>query len=106
MTFFEANTSGWILRIKLTPNASFNGLRDLYVNSDGIVFLRAYVTVIAEKGKANEALIKMLAKQLKVSKQQLRIISGETGHCKKIQLISDINAETEKRINDLYKEKI
>ncbi|QDV15008.1 hypothetical protein CA51_49180 [Rosistilla oblonga] len=46
--------------------------------------LRVAVTQAPEKGKANAAIIKLLAKTLGISKSQLEIISGDTHRRKTI----------------------
>lgn len=74
------------MRIKLSPGASFNGFRGILPNAQGEMCLRAFVTDVAEKGKANQSLIKMLAKNLGLAKGALQIISGETDHWKKIYI--------------------
>ncbi len=84
--FFAPYKSGWLLCIKLTPNASFCGFRGVFINADDEEYLKAYINVAPEKGKANKALIVMLAKRLKTPKQAFSIISGETEHYKKIYI--------------------
>ena len=49
--------------------------------------LKIAVQAPPEKGKANETLIKFLAKTLGISKQNIKILAGETNQLKKIQLI-------------------
>ena len=84
MCFFETYKSGFVIRIKLTPNASFCGFKDLIQDGNTTSYLRACVTVAPEKGKANLELIKMLSKKLKIAKNMFQIIGGETDHWKKI----------------------
>ena len=86
MTFFEPYKSGILLRIKLTPNASFNGFQDLISDSNATPYLRAFLTTAPEKGKANSDLLKLIAKSLKIPKSSLQIICGETDRWKKIYL--------------------
>ena len=102
MTFYETDNSAWILRIKLTPNASFKGFRDLYTDADGNTYLKAGVTVAAEHGKANAELIKLLSKYLKIPKSLISIISGATDHCKKIRLQILPSEDMEVKIQNLY----
>ena len=93
--FFTPYKSGWLLRIKLTPNASFCGFRGVFAAADNAEYLKAYINVAPEKGKANKALIAILAKQLKIPKHVFSIISGETEHYKKIYIetANDISAD-------------
>ncbi len=53
----------------------------------GTLALKVTVTVIAEDGKANEAVIKFLAKTWRVPKSNLTLLSGHTDR-NKVILIS------------------
>ena len=48
--------------VKLTPKASHNRIGEEKILPNGKSQLMVYVTAVAENGKANEALIKLLAK--------------------------------------------
>lgn len=104
MAFFERYKDGWLLRIKLSPGASFNGFRDTFTDETGIIYLKAAVTAVPEKGKANAALLRLLAKTLSVARSSLRLISGETDRIKKIYLQIPVTEETEQKLNSLLKE--
>lgn len=71
--------------IRVTPNASANRIVE-EAQADGSVLLRIYVTTIAEDGKANKAVLKLLAKYLGVPKTSLTIIRGMTSRDKIVQL--------------------
>ena len=68
------------LVVRVTPNAK----ADRVMVEEGQVKVR--VTVAPEDGKANKAVIALLAKALGVSKSSLSIIRGETARDKLIQL--------------------
>lgn len=55
--------------------------------------LKVKVTSAPEKGKANQCLVKFLAKVLGVKKNDIEIISGQTSQIKQIQ-VSSISIET------------
>ena len=55
--------------------------------------LKIKIAAPPEKGKANQCLIKFLAKILDVNKKSIQIISGQTNPIKQIQ-ISDVSIET------------
>ncbi|MBQ8481752.1 MAG: DUF167 domain-containing protein [Alphaproteobacteria bacterium] len=90
MSFCEEYKSGYLLRIKLTPNASFCGFKGTVCDADGVIYLKAYVQTAPEKGRANDDLIKMLSKKLKIAKSNISVISGQTEHYKKIYIESPI----------------
>ena len=54
--------------------------------------LKVCVTQSPEKGKANKAVIELLAKSLKLRKSQIELLSGETSHQKRF-LIRGITPE-------------
>lgn len=64
------------ISIRVTPKASRNAL---VVGEEG---LRAYVTVVPEDGKANAAVVKLLAKALGVAKSRLTLVRGQTARDK------------------------
>lgn len=82
--FYFDNNDTVILQVKISPNASSLAIKGIFTDSDNKDFLKISVISVPEKGKANKELIKFLSKELGVSKSDIEIISGETGHFKKI----------------------
>ncbi len=72
--------AGARLWCRVTPSARRDGL------SRGPDGLRITVTAAPEKGKANRAVIKILAKALGVPKSRLRLLRGETGRDKLFEI--------------------
>lgn len=87
------------VRIRLTPSGHRDGVDGVMVNVDGYGVLKASVTKAPEGGKANQALIKMLAKEWKVAKSTLNVIQGQTSR-NKVLLISGDAANLQKHIGD------
>lgn len=83
----DAVVSSIIVDIKAVPGASRTKIMGAYNNA-----LKIAINAPPEKGKANEMLIKFLAKTLGISKQNIKIISGESHPLKKIQILG-INKE-------------
>ncbi|MFD2174400.1 DUF167 domain-containing protein [Rhodobacter lacus] len=73
-------TPGAEIALRVTPKASRN---EIVAGEEG---LRAYVTVVPEGGKANAAVVKLLAKSLGVAKSRLTLIRGETARDKVFRL--------------------
>ncbi|MBE2191807.1 MAG: DUF167 domain-containing protein [Alphaproteobacteria bacterium] len=67
-----------IILVRLTPNASRNEIGSWDYNEQNQPVLKVSVTAIPEKGKANQALIKLLSKQWKIPKSSIQIEKGET----------------------------
>lgn len=79
---------GVVLSVHAQPGARSNSIRGVHAGA-----LRVAVTQVAEKGKANRALRDVIARQLKLKKSQVELLSGETSSDKKF-LIRDIDGET------------
>jgi uncharacterized protein (TIGR00251 family) len=71
------------LKIKVFPKSS----REKIVEADGMI--KAYVKAAPEKGKANKALIGLLAKKYGTKKSEIRILTGETGRNKVVEVLKD-----------------
>jgi uncharacterized protein YggU (UPF0235/DUF167 family) len=63
------------LHIKLTPKASSNRVV-VESSTEEILYLKVYVTAIPENGKANEAMIALLAKHFKIPKTAFELVHG------------------------------
>ena len=62
--------------IRVTPHAKQNKV----VEGDGV--LRVYTTVAPENGRANSAVVELLADYLDVPKSRIKILKGLTGRDK------------------------
>ena len=86
------------ITVKLTPKASRNAIQGWADGADGQKFLKVSVTAAPEKGKANKALIELLAQKLDVPKSAFTIVRGAADRLK----IIDIKGLRER--NNLFKE--
>lgn len=73
------------IHVKVTPKASKERIKVERLD-DGSQLVRVYVTAAPEGGKANEAVIALLAKYLGVSKSSLSIVRGLTNRDKIISI--------------------
>lgn len=80
-----------VLYVWATPGAAKERLGKVVEDADQQPYLKVYITAIAEKGKANKAIINLLSKKLQVPKSSIDIISGETDRHKR--LLFQINPE-------------
>ena len=55
-------------------------------NNDKLPFLKIYLTAVPVNGKANKELIKLLSKELNISKSRIGIIKGEKSKEKIIEI--------------------
>jgi len=101
--FYEQTPDGYILRIRVSPNASKCGINGVYTDNFGQDFLKISLNSVPEKGKANQELIKYLSKYLKLSKTSFSLISGQTDRYKKILLAVEHSKELENMFNQMEK---
>lgn len=87
MLVLDATSDGTILRVKARPGARRNALTGLH---DGCLCVA--VSQAPEQGKANAAIIALLADQLGLSKSQFELLSGQTSSRKRF-LIRAITAD-------------
>ena len=89
---FKAVADGVRVSIRLTPKAGRNRIDGPVRDADGNMALKASVTAVPEDGKANAALIKLLAKEWGVAKTRISVASGATDRRKILHLQGDPNA--------------
>ena len=65
------------MRVRLTPKASKNYIDGLVPDAGGGMALKAGVTAPPEGGKANTALVRMLAKAWRLPKTSISVASGK-----------------------------
>lgn len=80
---------GVTVAIRLTPKASANRIDGIAHVEKGATALRARVTAAPENGKANAALIKLLAKAWRLPKTALTVTSGIKDRRKTIHVAGD-----------------
>ncbi|MGX1198252.1 DUF167 domain-containing protein [Parvibaculum sp. MBR-TMA-1.3b-4.2] len=79
---------GVLVALKVTPKSGANRIEGLVSDGEG-TRLRLRVTAAPEKGKANEAVIKLVAKAWGLPKSSLSIASGETAPLKMLLVRGD-----------------
>ncbi len=83
---FDETEHGILLRVRLAPNASCCKAGGVFVDAEGIQWLKISVVSVPEKGRANQELIKFLTGQLKIAKSAAEIVGGNLDRYKKILL--------------------
>ena len=79
-------SDGLVVSVRLTPKAGTDAIDRLHRSADGTVALKMRVTPPPDKGKANKAMIALLAKQLGFAKSAFSIVAGETARDKQIRI--------------------
>ncbi|MHA7971373.1 DUF167 domain-containing protein [Rhizobium sp. CAU 1783] len=77
------------LAVRLTPNGGRDQIDGIEPNGDGEAHLKARVSCVPEKGKANQALIVLIAKRLGVPKSSISLVSGDTARQKILRIDGD-----------------
>lgn len=76
------NESNWGAT-RSTPNGGRDAIDGLEADADGQSYLKVRVSAVPEKGRANKALMALMAKTAGVPKSAVSLVSGDT-HRKKI----------------------
>ncbi len=101
MVQLTPHSEGFLLPVKAQPGASSAGIRGAHNGA-----LKVAVTQVAEKGKANDAIVQVLAQALGVKRSQIELCSGATDR-NKIFLIRGMTNDTlQARIAELVERKV
>jgi uncharacterized protein len=86
---FRKEVDGLTLYVRLTPKSAKDAIEGVEMTGDGRAHLKVRVRAVPEDGKANAALIKLLAKWLDVTLRNITIVAGATSRLKQIRLEGD-----------------
>jgi uncharacterized protein (TIGR00251 family) len=84
------------LQVRLTPKGGRDAIDGWVKDSAGRRLLKARVVAPPEDGKANRALIALIADALDVKKSDIAIVSGEASRMKVLEISGDANALSER----------
>lgn len=89
MPAFRVTAKGAELVVRLTPRTAHDRIDGYETASDGQSHLAARVRAVPERGKANAALIALLAERLGLRKSDIAVISGPTSRIKRLEIAGD-----------------
>ena len=89
------------LAVRLTPNGGRDAINGIEPGGEGGTLLKVRVSAIPEKGKANKALIALVAKSLGIAKSSVSLASGDTSR-KKILRIDGDPEDVMKKLEGLF----
>ena len=75
------------IAVRLTPRGGRDGIEGWSADGAGRAFLKVRVSAPPVEGEANDALERLLAKVLKVSKSSVRVVSGTTARVKQVEIV-------------------
>ena len=86
---WRATAAGLTLVVRLTPKGGRDGIDGVEVMSDGKPVLKARVRSAPEDGKANAALVELLAKSLRLPRSAVTLAAGQTSRIKTLEIAGD-----------------
>ncbi len=89
MPFWRSTAHGLLLALRVTPNAAADRLDGPETRDDGNEVLRLRVRAVPEDGKANAAVVALLAKAFGLPKSAVAVTAGATARLKTVSLSGD-----------------
>lgn len=89
---FVPGRGGLAVAVRLTPRAGRAGVGGLAIDADGRARIRVRVTAPPEKGKANAAMLKLLAREWGLPRGRLAIAAGGKDRNKTVVIEGDAEA--------------
>ena len=80
------------IAVRLTPRAQAERIQGIATEADGSVVLKVAVVPAPERGKANDALLRLLAKRWRLPRTSLRLVSGAAQRRKTLHLAGEPKA--------------
>ena len=93
MIDLQSTSCGILLPVHARPGARKNAVTGVHAGR-----LKVAVTQAPEKGKANQALVKLLAELLGVKRSQVTLSAGETSQHKKFLIVGVDLASLQQRL--------
>ena len=100
MPAWRREADGLRLFVRLTPKAAMDRIDGVTALADGSEVLAIRVRAVPEDGKANTALLRLLAHELDLPRSAIRVARGEAARLKEVAIIGDPAAllDTAKRL--------
>lgn len=105
MSWFTREAFGARLFLRVTPNAGRNVISGVSQRADGRFALVVKVSAPPDKGRANDAVIALIAKALGLPKSALAITSGHTARSKTLTITAP-NAGLDQALEALGKKSL
>jgi uncharacterized protein YggU (UPF0235/DUF167 family) len=81
---WSVEAEGVVLWVRLTPKGGRDALSGVETLADGRAVLKARVRAAPEDGRANEALVALIAEALGAPRRSVQIAAGHTARLKKL----------------------
>ncbi len=84
-----ATADGVRVAVRLTPRAQADRLDGIARRADGAPALKVSVTAPPAEGRANDALLQLLAREWKVPRRDLAIVGGRKSRSKTVRIAGE-----------------
>jgi uncharacterized protein YggU (UPF0235/DUF167 family) len=82
--WWRSEARGPVMMLRVTPNAGRDAVDGAVRRDDGSVVLGVRVRAVPDKGRANAAVLALLADRLGCPKSRFEIVAGETARLKSV----------------------
>jgi uncharacterized protein YggU (UPF0235/DUF167 family) len=96
VAFWRATGTGATLNLRVTPNAGRDAIDGVETRADGEMVLRVRVRAVPDRGRANAAVLALLAEALGVAKGRVTLLAGATARLKTVAVAGDPAALAER----------
>jgi len=86
---WAVSAGGLVVTVRLTPKGGRNSIDGIARLSDGSTVLKARVAAAPADGEANDALVRLLARKLRVPPRDVTLVGGATARVKRILIRGD-----------------
>lgn len=86
---YRLRADGADLFVRLTPKSSRDGLEGVATAADGAAHVKARVRAVPEKGAANTALERLVARTLGVPASSVAVVAGGTARLKTVRIAGE-----------------
>jgi uncharacterized protein (TIGR00251 family) len=88
------SADGLVVTVRLTPKGGRDSIDGVAQLPDGSTVLKARVAAAPTDGEANDALIRLLARRLRVAPRDVTLVAGATSRIKRLLIKGDAGAAT------------
>jgi len=86
---WAALSDGVVLTVRLTPRGGRDAIDGIEQMADGRAMLKVRVRAVPNEGEANAALVKVIARAMRVPARSIEIVAGATIRVKRLRIAGD-----------------
>ena len=87
--FWRALPEGLDISVRATPRGGRDGVDGVATDAAGAQWLSVRVTAVPDNGKANDAIVKVLAAAFDVRRRDVGLVSGASARLKRFKIQGD-----------------